>query len=162
MNWIVLGLLVLHTILLIMVVVNIYENGRKPKGKASGYISSFSLYENGFLLFTIKGKLNLMAISMTDTQIATYTLAFVDKKNKPSDAASVELSLDNPDQGTITYDDPTNTVTITAGDPGVATIKTVAKNSAGEVLPFEDEALEIRAGDAVGGTRSDVVITEQP
>ncbi len=109
-----------------------------------------------------KGKLNIMSITLKDNQKATYQLKFVDAKGADTDATSVDLSLDpNPGNATITYDDPTNTVTVLAGLPGVHTIKTVAKDSAGNVLPFADEALEVTAGDAVSGSHSDPVIEQQ-
>lgn len=127
----------------------------------SGYMYDLRIFENDKLITFIKGKFS-MAITLTDSQQATYQLSFVDKKGKATDAASVVLSLDPAGDTTIAYDDPSNTVTIVAGSPGISTIKTVAKDSKGNVLPFDDEALEVTAGDAISGTRSEPVITDQP
>lgn len=134
----------------------------KPTEKVTGYISNLSVFENAKLLFTIKGKLNIMAIQLKDNQKATYQLKFVDAKGADTDAASVDVALDpNVGGSSISYDDPTNTVTVMAGLPGVSTIKITPKDSAGTVLAFPDEALEVTAGDAVSGSHSEPVIEQQ-
>lgn len=158
-------LLLINTALAIVILylliklVRSIKNPPQDEEGVTGYSKDLFIYEENKLITSKKGK--FMAISMTDSQQASYTLAFVDKKGKTTDAASVELSIEPADQGTISYDDPTNTVTIVSNNPGVATIKTVPKDKNGNVLPFADEALEVTAGDAVSGSRSDVVITEQ-
>jgi len=129
---------------------------------AVSYISNLSVLRGNQILLTIKGKLNVMAFSLKDNQKAAFQLKFVDAKGADTDAASVELTLDpNPGNATVAYDDPSNTVTFVAGTPGVHGIKIVAKDSAGNVLPFADVAAEVTAGDAVSGSVTEPVITAQ-
>lgn len=148
-------------------IISLFWKKQKPTtDNASGYISNFSLYEGSQLLFTIKGKLTPTMIQLKDTQNASYQLKFVDAKGAETDAASVEVALVQAEgapapTATIEYDDPTNTVTIKSGTPEVCTIKITPKDSNGNVLPFADEALEVTAGNAVGGSRTEPVITEQ-
>lgn len=131
----------------------------KPVQK--GYISAISFFENGVLINSIKGKLNIMGFTLKDTQNASFPLIFVDKKGATSDAASVELQVANAEQGSATYDDPTNTVTFAAGVPGVTALKIIAKDSAGNVLPFDDIAVQVNAGDAVSGSIGEVTLSDQ-
>ena len=93
-----------------------------------------------------------MALTLTDTQKADGVLSFVDKHGHPTDAASVELASSDEAVFTASYDDPTNTVSVVAVGPGVAALSITPKDSKGNILPFEDVAIEVSAGDAVGGT----------
>lgn len=131
---------------------------------AKSYISKFSLYDGKQFLFSIRGKTNIMALSMTDTQQASGMLAFVDKKGAATDVAdgAVTITSSDPSIAAVTYDDPTNTVTVVAGNPGVATLKVAATNKAGATLPFDDIAIEVLSGDAASGTISFGALTEQP
>lgn len=104
-----------------------------------------------------------MALSMTDTQQAQGTVAFVDKKGNPTDVPDGNVSITSSDEtiATVSYDDPSNTVTVVAGNPGVAALSIKATNKAGEALPFDDVAVEITAGDAASGTITFGTPTEQ-
>lgn len=93
-----------------------------------------------------------MALTLKDTQKATGVIKFVDSKGADTDAASVVATSNNEGAATVSYDDPTNTLTVTAGLPGVAAIHIEAKDSAGNTLPVEDIAVEVTAGEAVGAT----------
>lgn len=132
--------------------------------KGSGYFSELSIFEQNLLLTNLKGKLFIMALSMTDTQQAAGTLAFVDKHGHPTDVPDGNVTVSSSDESvaTASYDDPTNTITVKAVAPGVAALHVSAKNSKGDNLPFEDVAIEIKSGDAVGGTITFGEPTEQP
>lgn len=144
-----------------MALVNVYVyDCRKKKCKKQkiyfSYISEISI-DN----IKIKGK--IMALSMSDTQQAKGTLAFVDKHGHSTDVPDGNVSVSSSDEGvaTASYDDPTNTVTVKAVAPGVAALSVKATNAKGEDLPFEDVAIEIKAGDAVGGSITFGEPTEQ-
>lgn len=130
---------------------------KKKKTKARGYISEISI-DN------IKIKGEIMALSMTDTQQASGKLSFVDKHGHDTDVpdGNVTVSSSDTNVATAEYDDPTNMVTVKAVAPGVAALSISATNAKGDVLPFEDVAIEIKSGDAVGGTVSFGEPTEQP
>jgi len=105
-----------------------------------------------------------MALSMTDTQQASGTLAFVDKHGHTTDVPDGNVTVTSSDEAvaTATYDDPTNIITVKAVAPGVAALTIKATNSKGDDLPFEDVAIEIKSGDATGGTITFGEPTEQP
>jgi uncharacterized protein YjdB len=105
-----------------------------------------------------------MALSMTDTQQASGVLAFVDKHGHSTDVpdGNVTVTSSDPAVATAEYDDPTNTITVKAVAAGIATLSISAKNAKGDTLPFEDTAIEIKSGDAVGGTVTFGEPTEQP
>lgn len=132
--------------------------------KESGYFSELNIYDGKLLLTHLKGKLFIMALSMTDTQQASGTLAFVDKHGHPTDVPDGNVTVSSSDEAvaTASYDDPTNTITVKAVAPGVAALTVTAKNSKGDTLPFEDVAIEIKSGDAVGGQITFGEPTEQP
>jgi hypothetical protein len=130
--------------------------------QASGYFEELTISEDSHLITKIKGKLQIMALTMTDTQQASGTIAFVDKKGATTDAASVTITSSDESIATVSYDDPTNTVTVVAGLPGVATLTIDARQADGDELPFDDVAVEITASDAVSGTISFSAPTEQP
>lgn len=94
-----------------------------------------------------------MALSMTDTQQASGKLSFVDKKGAPTDVPDGNVSVTSSDENvaTVSYDDATNTVTVVAGNPGVAALTIKATNKAGNDLPFDDVAVEVLSGDAASG-----------
>jgi hypothetical protein len=129
-----------------------------------GYFSSLSIFDGKQSLLTLKGKLNIMALSMTDTQQASGTLAFVDKHGHATDVPDGNVTVTSSDEAvaTASYDDASNTVTVKAVAPGVAALTVAAKNAAGADLPFEDVAIEIKSGDAVGGTITFGEPTENP
>lgn len=135
------------------------------KEKITGYILDLKIFEgkNVTPLFTIKGKLNIMALSMTDTQKASGVLKFVDSKGAPTDVpdGNVVITSSNEEAATVTYDDPSNTVTVTAGLPGVAALHFDVKDANGNSLPFDDVAVEITSGNAVSGTIEFGAPTEQ-
>ena len=158
-------LLILIFIMSIINTVNIYltdcDHHTHPK-ESKGYFKDLTIQSGNLISSQLKGKLIIMALSMTDTQQAVGTLSFVDKKGAPTDATSVELTVADTNIATATYDDPNNKITIVAGQPGVTALTIVAKNSQGVQLPFDDVAIEITAGDAVSGTVSFETPTEQP
>lgn len=121
---------------------------------ALGYFSELKLIDGSLLLTHIKGKLNIMALSMTDTQQAAGTLAFVDKHGHTTDVPDGNVTVTSSDEAvaTASYDDPTNTITVKAVAPGVAALSIAAKNSKGDDLPFDDVAIEIKSGDATSGS----------
>lgn len=112
-----------------------------------GYFSTIELSD-----VKIKGKFKIMALSITDTQKAVGTLSFSDIHGHEVDAASVDVVSSDEAVFTVSYDDPTNAVTVLAIAPGVAALSISPKNSKGEILPFEDVAIEILGGDAVSGS----------
>jgi len=124
--------------------------------KVTGYISDLSLYDNQKLLFILKGKLNIMSVTLKDTQKATGKLSFVDSKGAATDVPDGNVAITSSDESiaTVSYDDPTNTITVTAGVPGVAALKFDVKDDNGNVLPFDDVAVEVTSGNAVSGTVS--------
>jgi len=138
----------------------------EPEKENTGesYLSSLSIYDGKLLLTNLKGKLKIMALSMTDTQQASGTLAFVDKHGHTTDVPDGNVTVTSSDEAvaTATYDDPTNTITVKAVAPGVAALTIKATNSKGDDLPFEDVAIEIKSGDATGGTITFGEPTEQP
>jgi hypothetical protein len=143
-----------------MIVVNIYEGGCKKsnhdgpkKPKISGYFSSWSIYEKSLLITTIKGKLNIMALELTNTQQASGVLTFKDKKLAVTDVPDGAVTLTSSDENVFTanYEDSTNTVTVVAVNSGVAALSITATNKAGDNIPFEDIAIEVKSGDAVTG-----------
>lgn len=140
------------------------ELSQQEQPKQSGYFSELKMYDGKLLLTHLKGKLNIMALSMTDTQQASGTLAFVDKHGHATDVPDGNVTVSSSDEAvaTASYDDPTNTVTVKAVAPGVATLTVAAKNAKGDTLPFEDTAIEIKSGDAVGGSITFGTPTEQP
>ncbi len=129
----------------------------------SGYFSELNIFDNKQLLTHLKGKLTIMALSMTDTQQASGTLEFVDKHGHKTDVPDGNVNVSTDDEGvaTASYDDPSNTITVKAVGPGVAALHIAAKNAKGDDLPFEDVAIEIKSGDAVGGTINFGPPTEQ-
>ncbi len=131
---------------------------------AKSFISRLSIYDGKQFLFSITSKSGFMALSLTDTQQASGVLSFVDKKGAPTDVAdgAVTITSSDPAIAAVTYDDPTNTVTVVAGTPGVATLTIVATNKAGATLPFDDIAVEVLSGDAASGTIAFGAPTEQP
>lgn len=128
-----------------------------PK-KSTAFFSAVSIYDNNQLFFNLKGKLKIKIMKLKDTQQVVGTLSFVDKKGKPTDVpdGGVSVSIVNTgdaEDGSIAtadYDDDKNQVTVKAVGPGVAALRIVATNAAGEVLPFDDVAIEVTAGDAQG------------
>lgn len=157
---------IIFLLILIMVIINIYEGKSKKHThiRRTGHFTKLSYYEGNFLINSIKGKLNIMALSMTDTQQASGVLSFVDKKGSPTDVPDGNVKITSSDESiaSVTYDDPTNTVTVVAGKAGVAALTIVATNKAGQQLPFDDVAVEITAGDASTGTITFGEPTEQP
>ena len=154
-----------------MVVINIYENFCKKEcdhsqqdNQLEGYFSSLSIYEGNFLINSIKGKLNIMALSLTDTQQASGVLTFKDKKLAVTDVpdGAVTLTVADTSIATATYEDSTNTVTVVAGQPGVTALTIKATNKAGQDIPFEDIAIEVTSGDAATGGVEFGEPTEQP
>lgn len=154
-----------------MVVVNIYENAYCKASSDShhgnhleGYFSSLSFYEGNLLLNSITGKLTIMALSLTDTQQASGVLTFKDKKLAVTDVPDGSVTLTSSDENVFTasYADDTNTVTVVAGNPGVAALSIKAKNKAGQDIPFEDIAIEVTSGDAATGGVEFGAPTEQP
>lgn len=139
-----------------LVTVNVYDCRKKKKPKKS-YISQITI-DN----IKITGK--IMALSMTDTQQAAGVVSFVDKKGAPTDVpdGNVTVSTGDSSIATATYDDPSNTVTVVAGNPGVTALTIAAKDKNGNALPFDDVAIEITAGDAVSGSINFGTPTEQP
>lgn len=131
---------------------------------STGFFSTISIFDSKQLLLTLKGKLNIMALSMTDTQQASGTLSFVDKHGHTTDVPDGNVSVSSSDEAvaTASYDDPSNTVTVKAVAPGVAALSIKAKNAKGDDLPFEDVAIEIKSGDATSGSISFGEPTEQP
>lgn len=159
------SLLTTALILILVIVVNVYKDKKKKKcKKITGYISSLKVTEGKQLIFSIKGKLNIMALTMTDSQQASGVLTFVDKKGVATDVPDGNVTVTSSDTAVaaVTYDDPTNTVTVVAGVPGVAALTIVATNAAGVVLPFDDVAVEITSGDATSGSIAFGAPTEQP
>lgn len=136
----------------------------KDHTTTKGYFSTISIFDSKQLLLTLKGKLNIMALSMTDTQQAEGTLKFVDKHGHDTDVPDGNVTVSSSDEAvaTASYDDPTNKVTVKAVAPGVAALKISATNAKGDALPFEDVAIEIKSGDAVGGSIEFGTPTEQP
>lgn len=132
--------------------------------KQFGYFKRLSIFDGKQLLLNLKGKLSIMALSMTDTQQASGTLAFVDKHGHTTDVPDGNVTVSSSDDSvaTASYDDASNTITVVAKAPGVAALSIVAKNAKGEILPFEDVAVEIKSGDAVGGTITFGEATELP
>lgn len=137
-----------------------------PDGGATteGYFTSLSIFDGKQLLFTLKGKLNIMALSLLDTQQASGVLTFKDKKLAITDVpdGAVTLEVTDTNVATATYEDSTNTVTVVAGQPGVAALKIKATNAAGADIPFEDIAIEVKSGDAASGGVEFGAPTEQP
>lgn len=146
-------LLIVNTILLAVVVINIYEKKHKQKGKQSGFISDLKVYEGKTILFTIKGKLNIMALTLTDTQQASGVLTFKDKKLAITDVPDGAVTVASSDTNVFTtsYEDSTNTVTVVAGQPGVAALSITATNQSGAAIPFDDIAIEVKGSDAATG-----------
>lgn len=95
-----------------------------------------------------------MALSLTDSQQAVGKLSFKDKKGFDTDVAdgAVEVSSSDDSIAEVSYDDAKNEITVVAGQPGVAAITVKATASNGSDLPFEDTAVEVKSGDAVGGS----------
>lgn len=146
------------------VVINCDEPCNDNEPKLSGYFSSLSIFDGKQSLLTLKGKLNIMALSMTDTQQASGTLDFVDKHGHKTDVPDGNVTVTSSDDtvATASYDDPSNTVTVVAVAPGVAALSIKATNAAGAELPFEDVAIEIKGGDATSGTVNFGTPTENP
>lgn len=130
------------------------ENKRDRKNRRATYLSSWLLYEGNLLINSIKGKLNFMAVTLTDTQKASGVLKFVDKKGKDTDVPDGSVAVTSSDDAvaTVTYDDPSNKVEVVAVSPGVAALHFDIKDKNGNALPFEDIAVEVKSGDAVSGT----------
>lgn len=154
-----------------MVVVNIYEKSCCKKcdqeqntNEIEGFFSSFSFYEGNSLINSITGKLTIMALSLTDTQQASGVLTFKDKKLAVTDVPDGAVTLTSSDENVFTasYEDSTNTVTVVAGNPGVAALSIKATNKAGQDIPFEDIAIEVKSGDAQTGGVEFGEPTEQP
>lgn len=160
--------IIIGIIIFVMSIINIYmgedchQSIPPHHSEDRGYFSSLVIKESNNILSRLKGKLIIMAISMTDTQQAQGVIVFVDKKGSTTDATSVVLTVADTNVATATYDDPTNTVTVVAGNTGVTALTIVAKDSKGIQLPFDDVAIEITAGDAVSGTITFGAPTEQP
>lgn len=140
-----------------LVTVNVYDCRKKKKKVYKSYISSITI-DN----IKITGK--IMALSMNDGQQAAGTLTFVDKHGHNTDVpdGNVSLSVDDTGVATVSYDDPTNTVTVVAVAPGVTALHVSATNAHGDTLPFDDVAIEITAGDAVSGSIAFGTPTDQP
>lgn len=154
-----------------MVVVNIYEKGcckncdhPQPENNLEGYFSSLSFYEGNLLINSIKGKLTIMALSMTNTQQASGVLTFKDKKLEITDVpdGAVTLTVADESIATASYEDSTNTVTVVAQKSGVTALSIKATNKAGNDIPFEDIAIEITSGDAATGGVEFTAPVEQP
>lgn len=141
-----------------------HDSHREHDNKQSGYFSSITISEEKTILLTLKGKLQIMALSMTDTQQAAGVLSFVDKKGNATDVPDGNVTVTSSDTNvaSVSYDDPSNTITVVAGVPGVAALTIAATDKNGNALPFDDVAIEITAGDAVSGTISFGAPTEQP
>lgn len=118
-----------------------------------GYFSSLKIYEGQQQLFSITGKLSIMALSLTNSQQASGVLTFKDKKLEITDVpdGSVTVTSSDEDVFTVSYEDSTNTVTVVAGTSGVAALSITATNKAGNTIPFEDIAIEVTSGDAATG-----------
>jgi hypothetical protein len=167
---ILLGIIIILLIVLIMVVVNIYENSCKKQcdnyrqdNQVEGYFSSLSIYEGNFLINSIKGKLKIMALELTNTQQASGVLTFKDKKLAVTDVPDGAVTLTSSDENVFTasYEDATNTVTVKAVNTGVAALTITATNKAGNNIPFEDIAIEVKSGDAETGSVEFGTPTEQ-
>lgn len=130
--------------------IDLTVNDKRIRPTEISFISEVSIFENKILVNQVKGI--IMALSLKDSQKAEGKLKFIDAKGAETDAASVELKSSDENVATVSYDDPTNTVSVVAGQPGVAALSIVAKNSAGDVLPFDDVAIEVTAGDAKSGS----------
>lgn len=166
-------LLVIAFIVLILVLIRFVRLtarilGRQVPGQTEddtiGYFSEIKVYENKQLLYYLTGKFNLMALSLTDTQQASGVLTFKDKKLAVTDVPDGAVTLTSSDESvfTATYEDATNTVTVVAGNPGVAALSIKATNKAGTDIPFEDIAIEVKSGDAQTGGVDFGEPTEQP
>ena len=154
-----------------MVVVNIYEKScckdcgqDQNTNETEGFFSSLSIYEGNFLINSITGKIKIMALSLTDTQQASGVLTFKDKKLAVTDVPDGAVTLTSSDENVFTasYEDSTNTVTVVAGQPGVAALSIKATNKAGQDIPFEDIAIEVKSGDAQTGSVEFTEPVEQP
>ena len=134
------------------------------EGKDEGYFSEIKITEGNSIISFIKGKLNIMALSLTDTQQASGVLTFKDKKLAIADVpdGNVTLSVADTNVATATYEDATNTVTVVAGQPGVTALTIKATNKAGADIPFDDIAIEVLGGDAVTGGVAFTDPIEQP
>lgn len=136
----------------------------KPPARESGYFSNLSIFDGKQLLFTVKGKLNIMALELTNTQQASGVLTFKDKKLEITDVPDGAATVTSSDENVFTtsYEDATNTVTVIAVHSGVAALSIKATNKAGQDIPFEDIAIEVKSGDAVTGGVAFAEPTEQP
>lgn len=157
----------LAIIVLVLLIKIVKDNPATPppqEGTDEGYFSSWIVTEGNLLITSIKGKLNLMAVSMTDTQQASGVLTFKDKKLAVTDVPDGAVTLESTDENVFTasYEDSTNTVTVKANQPGVAALKIKAKNKAGNDIPFEDSAVEVTSGDAATGGVDFGTPVEQP
>lgn len=134
--------------------------------KPYGFISAISIGEqptSGIIFhITTKIKGKIMAISIKDTQQGVATLSFKDKKGADTDASSVTVTSSDESVATVSYDDPTNALTVVAGNPGVAELTIDAKDSAGNAVEFPATAIEVLPGEATAGTIGEFVVTEQP
>jgi hypothetical protein len=153
-----------------MIVVNIYENSCKKQcdnspqdNQLEGYFSSLSIHEGNSIISFIKGKLKIMALELTNTQQASGVLTFKDKKLAITDVPDGAVTLTSSDKNvfTATYEDSTNTVTVKAVNTGVAALSIKATNKAGNDIPFEDIAIEVKSGDAETGSIEFGTPTEQ-
>lgn len=131
--------------------------------ETEGYFSSIEIRDEKFLITSIKGKINLMSVTLTTSQQASGVLKFKDKKLAITDVPDGAVQLTVSDEGiaTASYEDATNTVSVKPVAPGVATLSIKATNKAGKDIPFEDIAVEVTSGDAETGS-IDFVVTEQP
>jgi hypothetical protein len=162
----------MHQITLILLIINLLLTfclyRKKPeldvscfKQRKKAYWSSLTISEGNIIITQIKGKLKIMALSLTDTQKADGVLSFLDVHGHQTDAATVGLASSDTSVFTTSYDDPSNTVSVVAVGPGVAALTITAKDSKGNILPFDDVAIEVTAGDAVSGTIAFGPPTEQ-
>ncbi len=90
-----------------------------------------------------------MEILIHDNQFVEGVIAFADSKEQPTDVAdgAVELIVADGTLATATYDDPTNTVRVSAVGPiGVTSLQIKATNQAGEDLPFDLISINITGG----------------
>lgn len=112
-----------------------------------------NVFENNKSLIKIKGE-NLM-LELKDTQVATTTIAPLNKRGNPAPVENIVWSTDNPELIEVTVPDPEHPETCSVravGPVGVATlfIKVDVNMDPDVVETIEDfVGVEIKAGQAV-------------
>jgi len=73
------------------------EPCEREQSKEIGYFSSLKVFDGDILLTHIKGQLNIMALSLTDTQQASGVLTFKDKKLAITDVPDGAVTVTSSD-----------------------------------------------------------------